>query len=244
MKVLVVDDDELICENIKSKLGRILGASKLDCLIATNVVDAKRIVRSVTLDFVITDLNMPGISGLELVKYVHTNYPSTRIYVLSGYDDYNLVRRAFLSGAEDYLLKPLSIEELQEKILHRENGTDKKVSQQSSLPQMESVLKFIENNLSRELTMNEVADYAAMSYTYFSRRFKEETGHSFPEYVNIRRVNLAKSYLEDPSLRISDIAYKVGYSSASTFSKAFKKYEGCFPTDYRMSAVDEENESS
>ena len=81
--------------------------------------------------------------------------------------------------------------------------------------------------------MDEVAANIAMSYNYFSRRFKEYTGYRFPEYINLCRIDRSKSYLQDPSLKISEIAYKLGYHSASTFSKTFKKYEGCYPADYR-----------
>lgn len=233
MKVLVVDDDPLICENIKSKLSRIVGQDKLECRTAYGVVDAKIAIKWEVPEVLITDLNMPGISGLTLVKYVKNNYPSVRTFVLSGYDDYHLVREAFLSGAEDYLLKPLEIEELREKIVQNESSPQERTIEKTDSYELESALLYIERNIFRNLTMNEVADSIAMSYNYFSRRFKEYTGYRFPEYVNMRRLECSKDYLKDPSLKISEIAYKVGYNSASTFSKAFKKYEGCYPIEYR-----------
>ena len=72
MKVLVVDDDPLICENVKSKLGRIVGRDQLQCKTANSVVDAKLAIQLEVPDILITDLNMPGISGLTLVKHVKT----------------------------------------------------------------------------------------------------------------------------------------------------------------------------
>ncbi len=233
MKVLVVDDDPLICENVKSKLGRIVGRDQLQCKTANSVVDAKLAIQLEVPDILITDLNMPGISGLTLVKHVKTEYPGVKIYVLSGYDDYQLVREAFLNGAQDYLLKPMELEELRKKIV--ENGTKPQEQRSKEVDsfELEAALLFIEKNLTRNLTMNEVANSIAISYNYFSRRFKEYTGYSFPEYINIRRIECSKHYLKDPSLKISEIAYKLGYNSASTFSKTFKKYEKCYPADYR-----------
>lgn len=238
MRILIVDDDELICENVKSKLRRIVGDSSLICDTAHSVVEAKLAVGAHVPDIVITDLNMSGISGLSLVKYIKKNYPQVHIYVLSGYDDYQLVRQAFLNGAEDYLLKPMEIGELKEKVLGKAFGGGAATQQTDQRDktagfQMEAALVYIEDNLTRELTMDEVAGSIAISYNYFSRRFKEYTGYGFSEYINLRRIARSKSYLEDPSLKIADIAYKVGYNSASTFSKTFKKYEGCYPADYR-----------
>ena len=227
MKILVVDDDCLICENVKSKLHRIMGGEDLSCQTAVSVVEAKLLVQDQPPDILITDLNMPGISGISLIKYVKQRYPGTAIYVLSGYDDYHLVRQAFLSGADDYLLKPVDLEELREKLFCMEDAASPETAAKDF--QFESVLAFIDENICRDLTMDE----AAMSYNYFSRRFREVTGYSFPEYVNRRRIELSKAYLRDPSLKIADIAYKIGYHSPSSFSRAFKKYEGRYPSDYR-----------
>ena len=124
-----------------------------------------------------------------------------------------------------------SLEELREKLFRTEDAPRPEAAARDF--QFESVLAFIDENISRDLTMDEAAANIAMSYNYFSRRFREVTGYSFPEYVNRRRIELSKAYLQDPSLKIADIAYKIGYRSPSTFSRAFKKLEGCYPTDYR-----------
>lgn len=233
MKVLIVDDDSLICENVKSKLSRIVSRNQLKCKTANSVADAKLMIQQEEPDILITDLNMPGISGLTLIKYVKNECPNVKIYVLSGYDDYQLVREAFLNGAQDYLLKPMDLEELRKKVVENEVRQQDLFTKEVDCFEMEAALLFIQKNLMRNLTMNEVANSIAMSYNYFSKRFKEYTGCSFPEYINIRRIELSKTYLKDPSLKISEIAYKLGYNSASTFSKTFKKYEKCYPADYR-----------
>ena len=94
MKILVVDDDCLICENVKSKLHRIMGNGDLSCQTAVSVVEAKLLIQDQPPDILITDLNMPGISGISLIKYVKQRCPGTTIYVLSGYDDYHQIGRA------------------------------------------------------------------------------------------------------------------------------------------------------
>lgn len=234
MKVLVVDDEKIICENVKSKLQRIAGDQRiLSCKTAYSVVEAKLAVKEEVPDILITDLNMPGISGLTLIKYVKKHYPAVRVYVLSGYDDYQLVRQAFLGGADDYLLKPVDLEELKEKVLQPVDQAKKEGTDPAGSFQLDSALAYIERNIYRDITMDEVAANIAISYNYFSKRFRDFTGYSFPEYVNRRRIELSKAYLRDSSLKISDIAYKIGYHSPSRFSRVFKKYEGCYPSDYR-----------
>lgn len=234
MKVLVVDDEKIICENVRSKLQRIAGNQEsLSCKVAHSVVEAKLAVNEDVPDILITDLNMPGISGITLIKYVKKHCPSVRIYVLSGYDDYQLVRQAFLSGADDYLLKPVNLDELREKVVQPAGKAEKETADPAGSFQLESALAYIDKNIHRDITMNEVADNIAISYNYFSKRFRDFTGYSFPEYVNRQRIERSKAYLRDSSLKIADIAYKIGYHSPSSFSRAFKKYEGCYPSDYR-----------
>lgn len=115
MNILIVDDDMLICENVRSKLHRIAG-NRISCRTVNSVVEAKIALKESCPEILIIDINMPGISGLSLISYTKRCFPQVHIYVLSGYDDYQLVRQAFVNGAADYLLKPVEIQELKEKI--------------------------------------------------------------------------------------------------------------------------------
>lgn len=59
-------------------------------------------------DILITDINMPYINGVELLRRIHENYPDIVTFVISGYDDFEYVRESFLSGAINYLMKPVN----------------------------------------------------------------------------------------------------------------------------------------
>ncbi|MBQ6442071.1 MAG: response regulator [Lachnospiraceae bacterium] len=63
-------------------------------------------------DILITDINMPFMNGIELIKRVHSLYPDIVIYVVSGYDDFQYVKESLTTGATDYLLKPINKIEL------------------------------------------------------------------------------------------------------------------------------------
>jgi len=64
-------------------------------------------------------------------------------------------------------------------------------------------------------------------------RFRHVTGHGIKEFVVHHRIRLAKQLLRYESLSVSEIAFAVGYSSPSGFSKTFKRRVGCSPTTYR-----------
>ena len=72
-----------------------------------------------------------------------------------------------------------------------------------------------------------------MSESYFSHRFKEETGLSFVNYVNRERANRAAALLLSTDSRVSEIARLVGIDNPNYFSILFKKWMGVSPNEYR-----------
>ncbi|MEG1687063.1 MAG: response regulator [Angelakisella sp.] len=243
MYLLIVDDDKLICENIRSKLTRLGYQNQYTILTAAAATDAEILYDTYLPQIVITDIHMPGVSGLTLIERLLAKPHKATVMVLSGYDDYDYVRKAFLLGATDYMLKPLDIDELDSKLrklcLPQEecNTPTPGVSQQSDadLDVIQHALQYIQANISRSLSMREVAEQVGLSYNYFSKLFKETTHMNFSGYIHMCRIELSKKYLRDPSCKIQGIAKKMGYETSSEFSRAFKKYTGCYPTEYRES---------
>ena len=72
----------------------------------------QRLEESADVDLIITDIRMPIMDGIELIKKVRKTNGKVKVIVLSGYDDFSYVRNAFVSGATDYLLKPFQKEDL------------------------------------------------------------------------------------------------------------------------------------
>lgn len=100
-------------------------------------------------------------------------------------------------------------------------------------PLIRKALQYIHNHLSEELSLEEVAKAANMSSFYFCKMFKKEKGINFTDYVSRARIEKAKNLLLNPNLRISEIAYEVGFQSLTHFNRVFKKVVGCSPTNYR-----------
>jgi response regulator RpfG family c-di-GMP phosphodiesterase len=102
-RVLAVDDEYAACK----LLSLILGPPAFQCSIAGNGEEALAALRQEQFDAVISDLGMPGISGMELLHEVRRHYPHMAFLVVTGVDDVDVGVQAMRCGADDYLVKPL-----------------------------------------------------------------------------------------------------------------------------------------
>ena len=98
---------------------------------------------------------------------------------------------------------------------------------------------YIEENLHREITLNELADKVYFNPTYFIRRFKILWGLAPMKFVNKIRIEKAKQLLISKDLSVSMVAEKCGFKSLHYFSRTFKQEEGISPTEYVNSYVNE-----
>jgi AraC-like DNA-binding protein/ligand-binding sensor protein len=92
---------------------------------------------------------------------------------------------------------------------------------------------YIRDHYRGELSLGVVAKAVNMSANYFSEKFKEVTGMRFVEYVACSRIEKARNLLQNPNLRISEIAFDVGFQSLSQFNRTFKNLTGQSPREYR-----------
>jgi len=98
--------------------------------------------------------------------------------------------------------------------------------------------KFIHSNVDQPLPLGQVAREAGLSESHFCRLFKESTGLTLTDYVNRCRIDWAKRELLRPEVRISEIAFLVGYQSLSQFNRSFARIVGFSPTQYRRQRLD------
>lgn len=246
MNVLVVDDEEIICESIKADFNRMDCGITFDVTTAVSVAEAEIILENEKIDLLVTDINMPGGSGLLLVEKVRKKNLLCGILVVSAYDDFDYVRNAFTLGADDYILKPIAFLELKshvEKIAAKLKSTEAEHSitdgqaeekEKTAVFCMEEVTEYIRQHADEKLSAADLAKKMAVSYNSFGKLFKDHTQMSFSNYVLHYRMELAKEYLRDSSIKIKQVASKVGYKeNPQHFSRDFTRQVGVSPKEYR-----------
>jgi YesN/AraC family two-component response regulator len=92
---------------------------------------------------------------------------------------------------------------------------------------------YIRENLQEDITLADVAKAAFTSTFYICKLFKRHAGMNFTEYVSRLRVERAKELLANPNLRVSEIAFEVGFQSLTHFNRIFRRIIGESPTIYR-----------
>lgn len=111
MKVLIVDDEQDTRKSIRLLINWI--HYKVEQVIeAADVASAMELIESAKPEIIFSDMNMPGMSGIHLLEWIHFNHPSSKVIVISGYDDFDYVRNSMKHGGLDYLLKPVNKKEL------------------------------------------------------------------------------------------------------------------------------------
>ena len=96
-----------------------------------------------------------------------------------------------------------------------------------------AALKFIDENLTHRITVDDIAAAVHLSRDHLAHSFKRELGRSVIDYVNERRMLLAKSLIQSGEMSLSDVSDTLGYESYSYFSRVFKRYFGVSPVRMR-----------
>jgi DNA-binding NtrC family response regulator len=107
-KILVVDDEENVCQSVK----KILGRKGYEVSQALTVDDAVKLMNDMSFDLVITDLMIPGTSGMELIQIIREKYPELDVIMITGYASIESAVKATKLGASAYLPKPFTPDEL------------------------------------------------------------------------------------------------------------------------------------
>jgi putative two-component system response regulator len=107
-RILIVDDEE----QIRTLLARLLGAQGYECLTAEDAAAGRRVLKETPVALVLSDVNMPGESGIDFTREVLVQYPDTAVVMVTGMDDRRYADVAIELGAYGYVLKPFKPNEL------------------------------------------------------------------------------------------------------------------------------------
>ena len=117
-----------------------------------------------------------------------------------------------------------------------EDKTNKNtIAEKESLPlsTIERVMEYIKNTPLDQITLKETAESIHINPSYLSQLFKQQLNKKFVDYITELRIEESKRLLENTSLRMSEIAERVGYSDLAYFSNNFKKVVGNSPSEFR-----------
>lgn len=110
-KVLIIDDEAIIARGLQAKMDwKKLGCTV--CGVAVDGLEGQRLVEELAPDIVISDIVMPGLTGLELSKYLFYRYPSIVTIILTAHDEFKYAQQAIRFGVKEYILKPIDKTEI------------------------------------------------------------------------------------------------------------------------------------
>lgn len=209
----------------------------------SNGLEALDWLRSNTVELVLTDIRMPVMDGLMLVQEIRQRWAvSLDIIIISVHDEFPMVQRALREGVKDYLLKPVEVKDMTaclEKWLARQQQIPQPSPDKPefvSLPPIKQVLRYIETTPVGQITLADAAKKVHMNACYLSQLFKQEMQINFVDYVTEMRMKEAKRLLTTTSLRVSEVADRLGYADIAYFSNIFKKITGQTPSEFRSRA--------
>lgn len=243
-KVVLVDDEALIVEGLQ----KVVDWAGHNCRVAAAAGDAAsgaRAIREHRPDILFTDIKMPGEDGLTMLAGLKGEFPWMQIAVLTGYRDFEYAQRAIRLGVARFLLKPSKMDELEEALDYMTGVLDRlpQEGERGEAPQEEGDAAnsflvrqaegYIARHCAEKLTLQEVADHCFVSQWHLSKLLNKHLGKPFYDLLNAERVRRAKELLEDPALRISEVAERVGYADTAHFSRVFKKSEGVSAGEWR-----------
>ena len=107
------------------------------------------------------------------------------------------------------------------------------LSEKHTHPEIKKSLYYINENINQEISLNDVCQLINMNKTYFCTIFKKYTGKTFSEYLNYRRIAIAKKLIKTSKLSLSDISFYCGFNNYSYFCTTFKKITGITPMEFK-----------
>lgn len=257
-KILVIED-ELGSRNLFVSC---LQAEGYDTLVANNGVAGLQIAQQKLPDLVLCDILMPQLDGYGVLNKLRQNKTTAIIpfIFLTAKGTKSELRQGMKLGADDYLVKPLTAEELIEAVVARlarysllnhqsteseklppsidllPSTENKTTSFFPSIPQLSEVFDYIEANYSQGITLSDVAKAAGYTPAYITSLVGKQTGKTINRWIIERRMIAACHLLEETNKSIENIAREIGYQDACHFSRQFRQHWKTTPQAWRKSA--------
>ncbi|WP_282080109.1 hybrid sensor histidine kinase/response regulator [Aquimarina algiphila] len=243
-RLLLVEDNIELRNYLKNEL-------KQDYKITTanNGSEGIELAKSILPDIIITDVIMPEMDGFEFCKLIKSDIQTSHIPLLMLTAKTRVDDRieGIGLGADAYMIKPFDMRLLKLRLSQLINSRrlifDKYFSKISGAEEnantvpidkefIQKVLTFINENISDpDLNVEALASQLNLSRSQLYRKIKALTGQTVNQFLRNVRLERAKEILETGSAKVSEVCYKVGFSSPSYFTKCFKAHFNILPTE-------------
>ena len=243
--IVIVDDDPEIRDYLLAEL-----RGQYNVKTFAGAQDAWADISAAQPDAVVSDLVMSGMDGLELCRKIRHNPVTNHIpvIILTSSSDESSHLESIDSGADRFLSKPLSIELLRSSIAQViqsrdtmrgkfSGGTKYDYDDVKVTPAggglMDRVMDIVKRNLDNpEFGVEDLSREVGMSRVHMNRKLKEALGISPSSLIKSTRMKQAAYLLVHDKVNISEVAYRVGFSTPSYFSNSFRSYFGLSPKEF------------
>lgn len=206
---------------------------------ASSGIEAINIIDDLRPDIAFVDISMPFMNGIEFTEIATKRYPDLSIIIMTALDDFEFARKCVRLPVFDYMLKPVVRNEITETLLRLKSRLDERVPEdnQDNVDYFEDssvsqIVKYIEENFKdSKINLTSVAQNFGFSSSYLSRKFKQDTGKNFVEYLTECRMKEAME-LAKKNVKMFAASSDVGIPDPNYFGRCFKKYTGKSYSDY------------
>lgn len=218
---------------------------------AEDAIQGKAMILERRPEIVLTDIRLPGMTGLQMLQEVMQVY-KPQMVVVSGYSEFEYCREALSLGVLAYIVKPIDEKELEDSLKYaasklldsrhidkgllytgKQKGAASGGKGAAKAHYVNQVIRFIHSSYAEDISVSGIAKRLNISEDYLGRIFKEGTSFSISEYRNNYRVARASQMLSRADMAINEIARSVGIENQHYFSQLFKQKMGVTPTQYR-----------
>jgi len=235
--VLIVDDDRGTVEGFHAVLRR----AGYEVATAQTAADGLTHACQRRFDLVLSDLKLPDISGIELLREIRIHRIDVPFVVVTAFGSIATAVEAIKLGAADYVEKPLAAAALLTVVRRSMQETtlpagERRLGEEDATadPRATRALHVIAQRYREPgLSLRTVAREVGVSSEYLCRLLKRHTGRGFVAHLHQRRVREAQRLLRETGLSVKEIAFQIGFERTSHFDLRFRSVCGESPTAYR-----------
>jgi signal transduction histidine kinase/DNA-binding response OmpR family regulator len=219
-------------------------------LLAEKAEDGIELALKNTPSLILSDIMMPGMDGIEFCRRIKSDWQTSHIPVilLTAKATSNSKIEGLETGADDYVTKPFNFEELAARIknlIEQRKHLREKFSKEINIKAesissnvvdkefVQKIIDIIEKNLGNEKFDSQMlSEELFVSRSQLNRKLHAVTGQGPGEFIRIYKLKRAAQMIVENRLSITQIAYEVGFGSPAQFTRSFKKYFNCLPSDF------------